>query len=323
MMNYNSFVDLVAAVNIYSTSHPPNTKKGQEYNLLTLHTIFIDTLSVNEQFQEEIMQLLGPFGLSMTGNVLVPVVALNEFGGCIIACRDRKTEKADKVPPLTLLIDRLDWKESIINILGFSGDGKKDTDTILGLDSRVLTSTPVVCLTESGYLAHDLTVVIANSDSFGILPENAAGEIWIHSKKFPNTFWSHKDLDDYYFNATPFKFTLEDGKAVSAPLAAPTSFVRTGLMGFVVRKLEGIELKHPRLFVIGSKADRLRQRKPGAVFEVEVKTPTTSMDEGIDQAPAKPAIMAADLAVSEDFNYYFSSQVSETIMLNTEGIEAW
>jgi len=155
--------------------------------------------------------------------------------------------------------------------------------------------------------------VIANPNTMALCPSDTLGEIWINAASLvPSGFFALPKLSQSIFRAQPLVYTNTMGepedfsyrvinetaphRCVTAKVIQNAEFLKTGLMGFIVNEVSGpnqtqnrLGTMNPRLFIVGVKNDLILQPK--------IK--------------------------SKELNYYFTSDLAETLMSKVSGIDCW
>ncbi|KAJ3395220.1 hypothetical protein HDU92_006117 [Lobulomyces angularis] len=332
LSDHTSMVEILSSNIAFKQQIQSTPKKNALSYLSTLHTIFLECLFTNAPFMEEISQNFTDYGLQPRPDkldVIIPCLALNEFGGAVLSWKDRIGDSEEFKPNnyrksnfLSLLIEKDDLRKNIVNVKGYSGDGIADTDTILSLDASILSSIPVLNISESGFIAPGLKVAIVHPETKALLPSNFIGEIWVQGlNKFPHKYFG----DDSMLRASPILFTAPSSLSEINFIKNSGDFIRTKLCGFLVSDDTlggGKRFIHPRLFVVGMLCDRIRQRRIGGVLEDEGELLTPHLQE----APSSPMNLDTEnsltvLSKSLSFDYFFTNLLLETVMAKVSGIE--
>ncbi|KAK4638966.1 hypothetical protein QC761_702880 [Podospora bellae-mahoneyi] len=262
-----------------------NYKKGMEPNFQTVKSCFIDTLTVDSEFNELLAdRWFRPLRNTRPNEVVAPMLCLPEHGGMVISVRDWLGGEERMGCPLKLDIgssedseDEKEKEEKPTVPTGFStllGQGtttatQQHTKTELSevlLDREALKVNEVVVIAMGdearkraanepgtirvgafGYPIPDATLAVVDPETSLLAPPNTVGEIWVDSPSLSGGFWALPKHTETIFHARPFKFN--PGEAT--PTMVEPEFLRTGLLGTVI---EG------KVFVLGLYEDRIRQR---------------------------------------------------------------
>lgn len=309
--DYPSLVDIFASHTIFKTQAPPGTKKASDASLYTLKILMIDSITTYESFHDEFFGSLAPYGLQ--SNVLMPILALNQFGGCVVSWKDRLAHTTNQ--RLTVLLDRESSRENKIRLLGYSGDGRSDTDTMLGLSANALPASPAQIISESGFINYNLKVAIANEDNDIFAKDMQVGEILVHGADLPTRTSSGAKLNGEVFSAGPIHSSSGKGDAKSE---SKVTFIRTGLLGFVLSKVTKTELSIPRLFVVGKKDKLFMQRKEDVSIGFEARL--SFMPDSKESESLKKTQLPSE---SIKFNRHMANQIEQSIVVRVANISAW
>lgn len=302
--DYPSLVDIIASSADYYSQHPPESSQAKEAGLASIKTLLVDSVTIYESFHNEVYRFLGPYGLNY--DAILPVAALNDFGGLVLAWKDRSEQTSQE--RLSLLLNRASMRENCVEIVGHTWDKSDDTVTILGLPPNVMSSSPLWISSETGFVNYQLQVAIVDSENFAISKKDEIGEIWVHGESLPTEFFAKPEsLSQEYLKAR-FTYT-EKGKTKRAK----KKFLRTGLYGYLFWGTQSTDLNTPRLFVTGRKEWRALQRK---------KDERISMEERKDLLYNTMELEASRALTETDnsFNTHFVNQIEQNILVNVPSI---
>lgn len=160
-------------------------------NISSLKKIFINS---NLPHDFDVSNVFKPFGVSPNLR-MVNIFSLNEFGGGIISFSDN-VGFANENRRISLMLDRQEWNNNSVKIIGFSGDGKQETADMLSSKNSKFSKTSTIKVTESGFIAPGAEVLIIHPESGAILPRGKMGEIWLsnslQSPQYPTQLWNSK-----------------------------------------------------------------------------------------------------------------------------------
>lgn len=250
---------------------------------------------------------LFPFGLGssrssnpqvVTGQLIKPVLALNELAGCVLSWKDtnfniensKSTSSSSSTAAsphslLRLILDNIELQSNHITIKGHSGQINTSEVNYMLESEQVDLENQQIRITESGFIAVGLSVAIVNPDTLSLCANDQVGEIWIQSNcsSLPNSFHLLPQDSTKIFKAVPTILSVKTRApssgipsnnvlkdVLSTPLERHGSFIRTGIYGFLVDNwvlypestaaATSNSTTPPRLFTLGMRHERVRQR---------------------------------------------------------------
>ncbi|KAK4225537.1 hypothetical protein QBC38DRAFT_482828 [Podospora fimiseda] len=263
-----------------------NFKKGMEPNFSTVKLCFIDTLTVDSEFDELLAdRWFRPLRNTRAREVVAPMLCLPEHGGMVISVRDwiGGEERMGCSLKLDLGSDEASETEEreetdntatgtgFSTLLGQTTTKKTEQRTSTDhaevlLDREALKTNEVVVLAIGeearkrtaneastirvgafGYPIPDATLAIVDPETSLLAAPNTVGEIWVDSPSLSGGFWALPKHTEQIFHARPFKFNPGE----PTPTQVEPEFLRTGLLGCVI---EG------KIYILGLYEDRIRQK---------------------------------------------------------------
>ncbi|GBC03878.1 hypothetical protein RclHR1_05380015 [Rhizophagus clarus] len=219
-----------------------NFSKKQTPDLSSLRFLFIDTLTIDVQKNQEIIeQFLVPLGAQLPKDVLTPLSSLPEHGGMVLSFGDLlgvqglddrvEGERGVKV----FLLDREELKENRVVVIGI-GEGGKEKDWEQG----------VMKVGAFGFVMPETTIAVVDPETTALCLPNTVGEIWVDSPSLSGGFWNLPKHTESIFHARPI-FVPGDTKQ---PEYFDQEFLRTGLLGSLI---------NGQLVIFGLYEHRIRQ----------------------------------------------------------------
>ncbi|BFZ54876.1 hypothetical protein PYCC9005_001913 [Savitreella phatthalungensis] len=240
----------------YNYQNDPMATRGRRHiDFSFVKLCLVDCLTVDVEFHEIVAdRWLRPLGSPNARQVLTPMLCLPEHGGMVISMKDVlggheriESAGAQSVNADTLnddndvdevLLDKEALKANEINIVcrGSTGSGKREIDHT------------TVRVGSFWYPLADATVAIVDPETSQLCQPGTVGEIWIDSPSMSACYWLLPRHSEAIFHARP---CLHDETAPRRRKQYEQEFLRTGLLGFVVRG---------KIYVLGLYEDRLRQK---------------------------------------------------------------
>lgn len=271
---------LMRAVYNYQ-SDPMSTRnyRNKEPNFATVRICFIDTLTIDCEFQNVLAdRWFKPLRNNRARELVAPILCLPEHGGMIISVRDWLGGEEQMGCPLSAPAEDEERPEEppepnngysgLIGGAKVTKQTKPKSRTELSevlLDKEALVQNEVRVLAvgaESerranepgtlrtgafGFPIPDATLAVVDPETNLLCAPNSIGEIWVDSPSLSGGFWALPKHTETIFHARPYRFVEGNPN----PVLVEPEFLRTGLLGFV---FEG------KVFVLGLYEDRIRQR---------------------------------------------------------------
>ncbi|CAG8438042.1 6829_t:CDS:10 [Ambispora gerdemannii] len=220
-----------------------NYAKKQMADLSSLRLLFIDTLVVDPQRNDDIAEnLLGPLGVRFPHDVITPMSSLPEHGGMILSFGDLIGVEG--------LDDRLEGQRQVNEFLIDREALKYNQIVVVAVDEQEIKQRDgekgVLRVGAFGFVMPEATIAIVDPETTALCLPNTVGEVWVDSPSLSGAFWGLNTYTKSIFHAQP----LVVPENTSVPELFEQEFLRTGLLGCLI---------NGQLVVFGLYEDRIRQ----------------------------------------------------------------
>ncbi|PKC08724.1 acetyl-CoA synthetase-like protein [Rhizophagus irregularis] len=282
-----------------------NFLKKQTPDLSSLRFLFVDTLTIDVQKNQEIIeQFLVPLGAQFPKDVLTPLSSLPEHGGMVLSFGDLlgvqglddrvEGERGVKV----FLLDREELKENRVVVVG-TEEGSKKKDWEQG----------VMKVGAFGFVMPETTIAVVDPETTALCLPNTIGEIWVDSPSLSGGFWNLPKHTESIFHARPI-FVPGDTKQ---PEYFDQEFLRTGLLGSLI---------NGQLVIFGLYEHRIRQLIEPVNKEKQKKLVVVNRSEydgGSDEEEINDD-KKQDEEEKDKYRFHYTLDLENTVKKMIEGV---
>ncbi|RIA97927.1 hypothetical protein C1645_751184 [Glomus cerebriforme] len=279
-----------------------NFSKKQIPDLSSLRFLFIDTLTIDDQRNQEIIeQFLAPLGAQFPKDVLTPLSSLPEHGGMVLSFGDLLGVQGldDRIEGergvKTFLLDREELKENRVVVVGI-GEGKKYSEQ------------GVVRVGAFGFVMPEATIAVVDPETTALCLPNTVGEIWVDSPSLSGGFWNLAKHTESIFHARPI-FVPSDTKK---PEYFDQEFLRTGLLGSLI---------NGQLVIFGLYEHRIRQLIEPVIKERQKKLVVINRSEYDGESDEEEVgDEKQDEEEKEKYKFHYTLDLENTVKRMIEGV---
>ncbi|CAH1761525.1 6022_t:CDS:10 [Entrophospora sp. SA101] len=220
-----------------------NYNKKQPLDLRALRFLFIDTLVINVEKNDDIIEnFLSKLGVKNPADVLTPLSSLPEHGGMVLCFGDLlgvpglDDRNEGERGVVEFLLDREELKSNKIMVVGMGEEQcrKRSGDKTL------------MRVGAFGFVMPEATIAIVDPETTAFCLPNTVGELWVDSSSLSGGFWNLPKHTESIFHARPIFVSSETG----IPEYFEQEFLRTGLLGALI---------NGQLVIFGLYEQRIRQ----------------------------------------------------------------
>ncbi|CAG8507726.1 13083_t:CDS:10 [Ambispora leptoticha] len=220
-----------------------NYAKKQTVDLSSLRFLFIDTLVIDPQRNDDIAEnLLRPLGVRFPYDAITPMSSLPEHGGMILSFGDLIGVEG--------LDDRLEGQRQVQEFLIDREALKYNQIIVVAVDEQEIRKRDgekgVSRVGAFGFVMPEATIAIVDPETTALCLPNTVGEVWVDSPSLSGAFWELHNDTKLIFHAQP----LVVPETTGVPELFEQEFLRTGLLGCLI---------NGQLVVFGLYEDRIRQ----------------------------------------------------------------